>query len=373
MSSEQGPLNQRKFQAASIKLLKWFELNRRDLPWRIDPTPYTVWISEIMLQQTVINTVIPHFTEWVDVFPDLQVLARSDEQTVLRQWEGLGYYNRARNILESARIVIDHHGGVLPQSYQALAGLPGIGDYTASAILSIGYGLPYPAVDANVRRIAARIHAQKVWSRKEDNSLKASLASIIPVGRPGEFNEALMELGQTICIPRHPLCHRCPLSSICRAFQIGVQEEIPARRGKRITEKDTLILILLRDSKTWITKSTAGLLKGLWVFPGILTHGVPPHENSIDKRPRLPHGWAHHLTPVQRLSSRTHTYTRYRDRLHPHTFKLNAESSLESISQLLGRGQWVGLSELDSYPMPTVYRRISRELIESNKPTEEKE
>ena len=380
MSSNLEILIQKKITRGAIAgLLNWFELHQRDLPWRVHASPYTVWISEIMLQQTVVKAVIPHFTRWLDEYPDLKSLAGSNENDVLQQWEGLGYYSRARNILEAARIVFTHHGGILPKSYETLITLPGIGDYTASAILSIGYGLPYPAVDANVRRIAQRMHALHRWNRKSEKLLKGYLSSIIPGEKPRDFNEALMELGQTVCIPSNPLCPQCPLRLNCKAFLKGIQTEIPKRIRRGLTEKQTLILIVLKGTQTWIVKRTSGLLNGLWVFPGIPMPSIPMQgagpsaavaaaavaAAAVAAVNSLPQEVIPFLTPVQSLASRTHHYTRFRDRLYPYMFKLSSDGSSSSLSQMLGRGRWVDLSELASFPMPSVYRRVTRELLET--------
>ncbi len=364
--------------SAIVDLLNWFELNQRDLPWRVHANPYTVWISEIMLQQTMAKAVIPHFTRWLGAYPDLESLAGSNENDVLKQWEGLGYYSRARNILKAARTVFAHHGGILPKSYETLITLPGIGDYTAGAILSIGYGLPYPAVDANVRRITQRIHVLHRWNRKSEELLKGYLGSIIPSEKPGHFNEALMELGQTVCVPSNPLCSQCPLQRICKAFQKGIQTEIPMRKRQSLTEKKTLILIVLKGTETWILKRTSGLLNGLWVFPGIPMPG--PNLQNNPETPvgdpcigmpgggppitSLPPEVSPLLTPLRGLASRTHHYTRFRDRLYPYVFNLASDGSSRSLYRLLGQGRWVALSELDSFPMPSVYRRVARDLLE---------
>jgi A/G-specific adenine glycosylase len=347
-------------------LLQWFDRKRQDLPWRIRPNPYSVWISEVMLQQTVIKTVVLYFTNWMLKYPDLKTLATADENEVLRQWEGLGYYSRARNILRASKVILAMHGGNLPDSYEALVALPGIGDYTACAILSIGFELPFPVVDANVRRIAMRIHAWRRWSRQKDALLRNHLSSIIPKDRPGDFNEALMELGQSLCLPSKPLCSECPLNSVCRSYHRGIQTQIPQKRKRAFIEKHTLLLIVLRGIRMCVVQKTSKLLSGLWVFPGF-----DALKSKGDPIGNLPTDLASLLTYSYSLPSRTHHYTRFKDRLYPAVFTVRSEVPSKTLLALLGEGKslctakWVTPSELTALPMPSAYRGVSRDLLNS--------
>jgi A/G-specific adenine glycosylase len=311
-----------------------------------------------MLQQTVVKAVVPYFGRWMSQLPDVPSLCRAGEQRVLLLWEGLGYYSRARNIMRAARIMKERHGGEVPDSYKELVALPGIGDYTASAILSIGYGRPFPAVEANVRRLAQRMFLWEVWTREREREIKAVLAGLLPLERPGGLNEALMELGQTVCIPRRPLCSSCPLSNSCRSRRRGVAERIPQRRRHGITSKETRLFLLVTDGKVWLERRNGGLLRGLWFFPGETGDG------DGRKTARLPLSKTTNARFLGDLPLRTHHYTRYRERLRPSVFEL--ESIIDSpLGNSLGNrdpGKWVALEELGRVPLPSVYRRIAGDL-----------
>ena len=216
------------------RLLVWYDEHRRDLPWRDDPgpsrpDPYRVWVSEAMLQQTRVRTVIPYFERWMERFPTLDALARADREDVLRAWAGLGYYARARSLHRAARIVRDQYGGTLPDTAPALRELPGIGDYTAGAIASIAFGRREPAVDANARRVLARLLD---LPSPTDGEIRGRAAALVPARRPGAFNQALMDLGATLCAPRAPACPACPLGRLCRSHARGTQYRRPGGRTK---------------------------------------------------------------------------------------------------------------------------------------------
>ncbi|HVI40294.1 MAG TPA: A/G-specific adenine glycosylase [Anaerovoracaceae bacterium] len=253
-------------------LLQWYDSNARILPWRENPEPYAVWISEIMLQQTRVEAVKPYFDRWMKVFPDLSSLANASEAEVLKLWEGLGYYSRVRNIHTTAKLVMEQHGGKLPASFDALRSLPGIGEYTAGAIGSIAFQLPVPCVDGNVLRVVTRITAEKadisVASTKK--ILTERVREVIPKNRPGDYNQAMMELGATVCLPNGlPKCELCPAASLCEARLQNRMTEFPVKRGKpsRKVEKKT-VLILLEGNKAALRKRPeTGLLAGLWEFP----------------------------------------------------------------------------------------------------------
>ncbi len=255
-----------------IPLLQWYDCHARILPWRENPEPYAVWISEIMLQQTRVEAVKPYFDRFMKEFPTLSSLSNASEDDVLKLWEGLGYYSRIRNIHKAAKIIIDLHGGQLPASYEALRSLPGIGEYTAGAIGSIAFQLPVPCVDGNVLRIITRITAvnSDITSSAVKRELTECISKIIPKDRPGDFNQAMMELGATICLPNGlPKCEACPVSPLCEAYRQGRMMDFPAKKPKqprKIEEKT--VLILLSENKVALRKRPEkGLLAGLWEFP----------------------------------------------------------------------------------------------------------
>ena len=250
-------------------LLEHYDAHRRDLPWRENGEPYCVWVSEIMLQQTRIDTAIPYYLRWMERFPTVADLAEADEQSVLKAWEGLGYYSRARNLRRSALIVRERLGGVLPQDSQGLKTLPGIGEYTAGAIASIAYGQVVPAVDGNVRRVLSRLFDLEDPTAA---SLRKRAGELLDPDRPGDWNQALMELGATVCTPRSPRCTVCPLTGECRALAEGTQELRPAsKRRPRVRTVSYAVLVALNPDGELllVRRPDDGLLGGLWEFPAV--------------------------------------------------------------------------------------------------------
>lgn len=255
-------------------LLDWYDLNCRILPWRENPTSYYVWISEIMLQQTRVEAVKFYFDRFTSVLPDIQSLADADEEKLLKLWEGLGYYNRARNLQKAAKIIEENYHGVMPADYDELLKLPGIGSYTAGAIASIAFKIPVPAVDGNVLRVMKRVAGSfdDITKAKVKKELELDLREIMPKNRPGDFNQSLMDLGAMICIPNgKPLCEKCPIMHLCKAFHNGTQMLIPVKPEKKPRKiEDKTILLIEKDGKYAINKrSNKGLLAGLWELPNV--------------------------------------------------------------------------------------------------------
>ena len=256
-------------------LIAWYESGHRTLPWREDPTPYHVWISEIMLQQTRIEAVIPYYLRFLSALPTVEALADADDELLLKLWEGLGYYSRVRNLKKAAQAVVSEHGGRLPKTAEALRRLQGIGEYTAGAIASIAYGEPSPAVDGNVLRVIARITADKrnVLSPETKRDITASLKKIYPTGKAAaSFTQGLMELGERVCIPNGaPACHACPLLSLCEAKKQGLTDTLPLReknKTRRIEERTVLLLHCVKTDRYAIRKrADTGLLASLWELP----------------------------------------------------------------------------------------------------------
>jgi A/G-specific adenine glycosylase len=253
-------------------LLDWFDNNARILPWRSNPKPYYVWISEIMLQQTRVEAVKTYFERFIHALPTINDLAEVEEDRLLKLWEGLGYYNRARNLKRAASIVMDEYEGVLPADYEELLKLPGIGSYTAGAITSIAYGNARPAVDGNVLRVMKRIAGSfdDITNAKVKKELEEDLLGIMPKDRPGDFNQAIMELGAMICIPNgKPLCDKCPVMHLCKAFHNRIEMDIPVKTAKkpRKIENVTVFVIEYQDKYLIRKRMNKGLLSGLWEFP----------------------------------------------------------------------------------------------------------
>ncbi len=274
------PLEQKKIlQESAGQLAAWFRKNGRPLPWRLMKTPYAVLVSEIMLQQTRIEAVTGRYEAFMAKWPSLRALAEASSDEVLKAWEGLGYYSRARHLHEAAKYCTEHYNGTLPADYEKLRALPGLGDYTAGALASIGFGLPASAVDGNVLRVLSRLFADErdVLDPAVKKAAGRLIGSILPETDPGVFNEALMELGETVCLPKgKPDCAACPLAGVCAAHREGREEELPVRIGRvtRSHEELTVLLYTCGGRAALIKRPDKGLLAGLYGFPtvpGLLT------------------------------------------------------------------------------------------------------
>ncbi|HKZ51765.1 MAG TPA: A/G-specific adenine glycosylase [Candidatus Acidoferrales bacterium] len=250
------------------RLLRWFDLHRRDLPWRRTRDPYRIWLAEIMLQQTRVPVVVPYYRRFLRAFPTVEKLARARLDQVLRFWAGLGYYQRARYLHAAAKKIVREHGGQFPTTLEAALALPGVGAYTARAVLSIAYRQPAAVVDGNVARTLARLFRLKAADVNDRAALQPLADRLVSRQRPGDFNQALMELGSMICLPRIPRCQDCPLEKICRARQAGIEREIPLRRRQRPRPRVRLnVLVLRRDGRVLIVREPRGYFSGLWHFP----------------------------------------------------------------------------------------------------------
>jgi A/G-specific adenine glycosylase len=263
------------------RLLSWFAERKRDLPWRRTSDPYRIWLSEIMLQQTRVAAVIPYYERFLETFPDVRALARARTDRVLANWAGLGYYSRARNLQRAAKAIVARHGGDFPREYAAALALPGIGRYTAAAVLSIAYDAPYAVLDGNVARVLARIGALRGDLRAPARwrKLEATAQDLLARKVPGEWNQAMMELGATVCTPKSPRCDECPVEKWCRARQLGIAEKLPAARTKRATVEVTLTAAVLLDprGRTMLVRQGDGdgaLFSRMWQFPALETEGT---------------------------------------------------------------------------------------------------
>ena len=265
-------------------LLDWYRQNRRDLPWRHTRDPYPVLVSEIMLQQTRAETVKPYFHRFMATLPTVEALANADEPTLLKLWEGLGYYSRVRNLQKAARAVMEHHGGVIPADFDALLKLPGVGRYTAGAVASIAFDIPVPAVDGNVLRVLARLTGDDtdILSPAAKKTAEATLAPLVPSDAAGDFTQSLIELGALICVPGEPKCGDCPLHLLCEAKREGKERDLPVRLAKTKRRQETRTVLVIRcesgDGTTRIAlrkRPAEGLLGGLYEFPCVDGHATP--------------------------------------------------------------------------------------------------
>ena len=322
--------NIEKLQAIVSPLLTWYDENRRVLPWREEVSAYRTWVSEIMLQQTRVAAVLPYFQRFMARYPTVQDLARGDEEELLKLWEGLGYYSRARNLQKAARIVAEDYAGAFPADYKELIALPGIGDYTAGAILSIAFGLPVPAVDGNVLRIASRITG---WDRDVQSTKKEItrwMTEVVPSDRPGAFNQALMDLGSALCLPAAPLCPDCPLRGLCTAEREGSQARIPVRAPKKDKRPEEKTVFLLRRPDGAVAlgqRPKTGLLAGLWEYPnvpGLLTETQAARQLAA---------WG--LTPLHWEESwqAVHLFTHVRWQMQGYAVLVSGEGDLSWYSE----------------------------------------
>jgi A/G-specific adenine glycosylase len=241
-------------------LISWFNENQRPLPWRVSYDPYQVWVSEVMLQQTQVETALPYFERFIREFPTPEDLARAEEERVLTLWAGLGYYRRAKNLMAAARIVVAEYGGRLPGDYERLIRLPGIGQYMAGAILSIAFNKPYPVVDGNVRRVLSRWHG---WMEENPKALWDAAALVVQEAEPRSVNQALMELGATVCSFKSPRCLICPMQSSCVAFRTGMQDRIPPVKKRPATVHVHLFAVVHKKRDRYLMKA----VDGMWEFP----------------------------------------------------------------------------------------------------------
>lgn len=285
-----------------LPLLEWFRDNQRTLPWRSDPTPYHVWVSEIMLQQTRVAAVLSYYRRFMEALPTVADLAQVEEDQLLKLWQGLGYYNRARNLQKAARQIMEQFGGQFPRSYPDLLSLAGVGDYTAGAIASIAFGLPEPAVDGNVLRVVTRITGDPsdISQAATKKVIRAALAEVIPLQAPGDFNQALMELGALVCLPNGtPDCAHCPAHGFCAAHLTGKTAQIPVKGAKkpRKIEERTVYLLFYSGQVALRRRPAKGLLAGLWEFPNEV---VGSAESA---------GWGLDLTQAEVCGAGRHIFT----------------------------------------------------------------
>ena len=264
------------YSALPGRLLPWFAQHARKLPWRENKNPYHVWLSEIMLQQTRVEAVRSYFSRFLSAFPTVCALAEAEEDAVLKLWEGLGYYSRARNLHKAAKKIASEYGGQFPGTYDAILSLPGVGEYTAGAVSSICFETPTPAVDGNVLRVASRITNSDLPIDRPDvkKDITENLRRIYPTGACGDFTQSLMELGATVCIPKAPRCTLCPLSDICLGHKAGTSASLPVKspKKKRRIEEKTVFFLTLNDTIALRKRKASGLLASLWELPNVEGH-----------------------------------------------------------------------------------------------------
>ena len=345
-------------------LLDWYDKNARDLPWRFEQSPYRTWVSEIMLQQTQVDTVIPYFERWMAQFPDLQALASADEQSVLAIWEGLGYYSRARNLHRAAKIVVNEMDGQMPQTPEGLEKLPGIGPYTAAAIASIAFEQDVAAVDGNIRRVLARLFdlREPARSPQGERKLLEMAEANLPAGHAGAYNQAMMDLGAMICTPKTPDCPNCPVAAHCRARSLGVQEERPVKMArKKVPHLTVTAAVICRDGQVLLAKRPSwGLLGGMWEFPGGTLEDQDADLEACLRR-EIGEELGVEICIYAPFGEYRHAYTHYKITLHAFLTALSDGQIPQNLESQEIR--WVDVLDLAAYPMGKVDRQIADRLV----------
>ncbi len=339
------------------RLLDWYRRHRRILPWRQTRDPYAIWVSEVMLQQTQVKTVIPYYRRFLGRFPDLAALAHAPLQEVLKVWEGLGYYTRVRNLHRAAQRLVRENGGALPAAYEQWKQLPGVGEYIAAAISSIAFQQPCAVVDGNVKRVLSRLFlCDEPVNRSPSSGVFGSLADqLLDRDKPGDHNQAMMELGATVCRPRRPLCPRCPVRGYCRAFREGVQGRYPVRLARTaLPEVSVAVGVVHREGRVLITqRREKGLLGGLWEFPG---GKIQPNESPAQACRREIHEEVGLVVEVgTRIARIKHAYSHFKVMLQVFSCRyLRGKVRLKGPVNF----QWVWPEELENYPFPAANRKF---------------
>lgn len=359
-------LNAETIDAIQTRLLAWFELQQRDLPWRKSYIPYEVWIAEIMGQQTQMERVAAYFRNWVTRFPDIQAVAEAPQQSLIKAWEGLGYYSRVRNIHRTARIMVDEYDGCVPQHYKQLLALPGIGPYTAAAIMSIAYNEPYPLLDTNVERVFTRLANidRPLQQAGTKRTLHQMAETLLSREQPRAYNQALMELGALICTPKKTDCPACPLMEHCEALQADTvsQRPLPKTR-KKVVDIVMACGIIWRDGAVYIQQRLEeDIWGGLWEFPGgRLKNGESP-ENAVVRE--IQEETAFVVQDIQPFKTVTHHYTKYRVTLHGFFCSL-AKPGHKPVLQAASQYRWIAVPDLAAFPYPSGHRQLVQALLKN--------
>ena len=340
------------------QLIAWFKANREDLPWRRYRSPYHVWLAEIMLQQTQVTTVVPYYERFLSRFPTVEALAEASLDEVLKAWEGLGYYSRARNLHRTARLIVHLYGGEFPSHPNDLMKLPGIGRYTAGAIASLAFGLDTAVLDGNVIRVLTRLFnlAEDVTSASARRQLWHLAESLIPTGKAALWNEGLMELGQRVCTPQTPICSACPIASLCEAHRLGVEEERPVKPPKaRTPHYDVTAAVIQREDGRMLIaqRPLQGMLGGLWEFPGGKREGDEPLAECLKREIREELGVE--IAVGRQIATVRHAYTHFRITLYAFACAL---ISGEPQPIECADWAWVTLDELGQYAFPVTDQKI---------------
>ena len=348
------------------RLLAWYRRNGRDLPWRNESSPYRIWISEVMLQQTQVVTVIPYYYRFLAQFPTVEILAAAPLETVLKAWEGLGYYARARNLHQAAQEIVDKWHGQLPQEFASLRKLPGFGDYTAGAVASIAFGQPVPAVDGNVKRVIARLFAiqEDITKGQTARQLKEIASALLDPTSPADWNQAVMELGATVCLPQKPKCSLCPVNNLCWGRLQGLEQQLPIKTAKKsLPHYDVTAAVICQGDKMLITQRPfEGMLGGLWEFPGGKRESGETLQSCL--RREICEELGVEIEVGQPVTVVKHSYTHFKITLYAFYCRL-IKGKIQSLG--VAGWRWVTLEEINTFPFPRTDLKIIEVLRQPNK------
>ncbi|HEY9645950.1 MAG TPA: A/G-specific adenine glycosylase [Chroococcidiopsis sp.] len=347
-------------------LLDWYAQHGRDLPWRRSRDLYAIWVSEIMLQQTQVKTVMPYYQRWLATFPTIEALAAADQQAVLKVWQGLGYYARARNLHRAAQVVVQEYGGHIPTTLDGITQLPGIGRTTAGGILSAALNQALPILDGNVKRVLARLAAIPVPPNRAIAHLWSLSEQLLDLEQPRDFNQAVMDLGATVCLPKKPACLICPWTAYCQAYQLNKQDELPVTDQKNpVPHKQIGVAVIWNDQRQILIdrRRQEGLLGGLWEFPGGKIEPGETVEECIKREIREELGIE--ISVGDRLIAIDHAYSHFRVTLNVHHCQyLSGDPQPLECDEV----RWVGVQELEQYPFPAANVQIINALRNSSPP-----
>ena len=334
-------------------LIYWYNNNKRLLPFRSTKDPYKIWISEIMLQQTQMKTVIPFYERWINTLPTIRSVAKTNIDSLLKLWEGLGYYRRCHNFHQASKIIVEDYKGVVPSDYKSFKGLPGVGDYTAGAVLSISFGIPVPAIDGNVKRVMARLYGFKHLTRYNSAIIYKAISRTLKNVNPSDFNQGLMELGALICTPEFPKCFKCPLSKNCKAYQSANPTNYPQKKVKRaIPHFNVVTAIIWRGDTFYIQKrSEDKMLGGLWEFPGGKVEKGETLEMALLRE--LKEECNFNARILKKATSIKHRYSHYSITMHCYYCEEKNDKIVNHTNS-----NWIKKNQISQYSFPKANHKI---------------
>lgn len=345
------------------ELLKWFEAQQRPLPWRVEYQPYQVWVSEIMLQQTQVKTALPYFDRWMKTLPTIESVAKAPEDQILKLWEGLGYYSRARNLQKAAKIIVEKHGGEFPSDHKAILDLPGIGPYTAGAITSIAFNQDRPLVDGNVIRVLSRLFLYTKNTRlpAAEKQMWEWAEKVLPKGKARYFNQAMMEFGALQCTPSAVDCSSCPLKSACKAYDKNMVDQLPDRGPKKKLKNITVVVaVIQKGGQIYIQKRPEkGLMAGLWEFPGGKVEKGESKKAALERELQEETGLK--VKNIKFFKKLKHAYTSFKIDLHCYKADYKSgEVDLKAATQY----KWIKSEKLKEYAFPAANVELINRLLD---------